>query len=231
MKKALIIRHVAFEDLGYFAPLLEQAGYHLQYGDATSFDFAGGDACTVDLLIILGGPIGVYDGREYPFLNAETAYLKQRLAADKAILGICLGCQLIAHALGAKVYPSGHVEIGWKPVQLTPAGNAGCLRALADKAVLHWHGDTFDLPAGAELLASSDLCKHQAFSMGNSLALQFHPEITAAGMERWFVGHTHEIHSTQGLSVEQLRADTRQYAPALEQAGKNMLSTWLESLP
>jgi GMP synthase (glutamine-hydrolysing) len=171
----------------------------------------------------------VYDHADYPFLNGVIQLLKQRLAADLPTLGICLGCQLIAAALGAEVYPSGHQEIGWKIIQLTKQGQESCLQALSTQAVLHWHGDTFDLPQGATHLAASDRCHNQAFALGRTLALQFHPEVTAQGLERWLVGHSHQLQSLS-LSVTGLRADNQRYAPRLQPHGSLMLERWLHSV-
>ncbi len=199
MKTVLAIRHVAFEDLDHFAPLLTERGYAIRYCEAGYDDLTALDPSSDDLLVVLGGPIGVYEDEAYPFIHDELRLLRARLQAGRPTLGICLGCQMIAQALGARVYPGGRKEIGWKPLILTEAGRQSPLAAFADLApVLHWHGDTFDLPEGATLLASSDLYPHQAFSWGScALALQFHIETTARGLERWFIGHAGEIAQTR----------------------------------
>src|SRR5262249_8638955 len=146
-------------------------------------------------------------------------------------MGICLGAQLMARALGPRVYPGPAKEIGWAPITLTHAGTSGPLRHLESGPVLHWHGDTFDLPAGAELLASTAICRNQAFSYGSSaLAFQFHPEAEGKNLERWFVGHAVEIAGVAGLTVEQLRADTQRFAPAAEERGTRCFSDWLAAL-
>src|SRR5262249_51014029 len=128
---------------------------------------------------------GVYDSEEYPFLLDELELLRACLQQRLPTVGICLGAQLLASALGARVYPGPHKEIGWSPLSLTEAGAAGPLVALgAGLPVLHWHGDSFDLPAGATLLASTALYRHQAFALGPTiLGLQFHPEVLDAGTE------------------------------------------------
>jgi GMP synthase (glutamine-hydrolysing) len=228
-KNAVIIQHVAFEDAGSFHAVLQQQEFTCQMHDATLLDWASIDPLAADLWLVLGGPIGVYEQDDYPFLTAEIAALQQRLAADKPTLGICLGAQLMATALGAQVYPSGHKEIGWLPLQLTP-GADNPLADLADMPVLHWHGDMFDIPEGATCLAATALCQHQAFSLGNALALQFHLEVTTSGLERWFVGHTHEIAHADGVTVKQLRTDSARYANTLEQAGQRIFKQWLASL-
>jgi len=233
MKTALILRHVAFEDLGSFAPVLERHGYRIEYHEAGLEDFSAIDPASPALLIVLGGPIGVYDEADYPFLKHEIRLLEQRLAAGLPVLGICLGAQLMARALGARVYPGGCKEIGWSPLTLTEAGRRSSLAALAPEAtqVLHWHGDTFDLPPTATLLASTPLFPHQAFSLGrHALALQFHPEVTAPGLERWYIGHAGEIAATPGISVGALREASAIEAPILERQGAKMLEGWLAGL-
>jgi GMP synthase (glutamine-hydrolysing) len=182
-----------------------------------------------DLLVVLGGPISVNDVWDYPFNDTELALLKARLAADRPTLGICLGAQLMAKALGAAVKPNGGKEIGWAPLELTEDG--GILSELADVPVLHWHGEVFDLPQGARLLAKTAMTPHQAFSWGaRALALQFHPEVTARGLERWFVGHTGEIAATPGIDVRSLRDATATHAPMLLAAGTRFFEQWLASV-
>jgi GMP synthase (glutamine-hydrolysing) len=124
-------------------------------------------------------------------------------------------------------------EIGWAPLTLTDAGRQSCMAHLAPHLtdVLHWHGDTFDLPDGALRLASTKAYANQAFSFGKAaLALQFHPEVTAAGLERWYVGHACEIAATQGISVTQLRQDARRCAAKLEKQGALCFREWLSQL-
>jgi GMP synthase (glutamine-hydrolysing) len=230
MKSVLAIRHVAFEDLDGFAPVLAGRGYDIRYQEAGYDDLAALDPLADDLLVALGGPIGVYENEAYPFIRDELRLLRTRLDAGRPALGICLGCQMIARALGGRVYPGGHKEIGWKPLLLTDAGQNSPLAAFADQTpVLHWHGDTFDLPEGAALLASSDLYPHQAFSWGERvLALQFHIETTARGLERWFVGHAGEIAGTAGLSVPMLRDETARHAAGAEARGRRCFAAWLD---
>jgi GMP synthase-like glutamine amidotransferase len=140
-----------------------------------------------DLLCIMGGPMGVYEANEHPWMRAELAYIRSAIDAGKNVLGICLGAQLIAGALGAKVYPHTHKEIGWWPVEFLPAARSTALEVFGTSSVMyHWHGDTFDLPRETVLLASSAACRHQAFSVGDHvLALQFHPEISFETIGRW----------------------------------------------
>ena len=231
-KKAWAITHVAFEDLGSFEQTLREADFEIEYLCAASDDLSVIKPETDDLLIVLGGPISVNEVDEYPFLKTELELLARRLAADKPTLGICLGAQLIVRALGARVYPGHQKEIGWSPIQLDEAGSRSALRHFVGDGVcvLHWHGETFDLPEDAEHLASSELYPNQAFSYGKSLALQFHPEVTARGLEQWFIGHTGEIHQTEGISVNQLRDDTSQFTDTLQARAYLFLMEWLEQV-
>lgn len=232
VKEALAIRHVAFEDLGLFEPVLVERGVPVRYVEAAD-GLSDADALRPALVIVLGGPIGAYMDAVYPFLTQELRLLERRLAADRPTLGICLGAQLMARALGARVYSGPRKEIGWGPLTLSPQGRRSPLDRLAGSGepVLHWHGDTFDLPAGAIRLASTSLYENQAFSWGHSaLALQFHPEVTASGLEHWLVGHACEIAATPDISVGQLREDTRRCAPELLRNGRAFFSEWLDGL-
>jgi len=231
MKTALAIRHVPFEDLGVLEGVLERRSFSISYVDAPSADFSGVDPLAPDILVILGGPIGVYEEQAYPFLTDEIALIEKRLARNLPTIGICLGCQLMARALGSRVYPSGTKEIGWSPLRFSDAAAVSCLAPLVDHEppVLHWHGDTFDLPQGVIHLAGTEACQNQAFSIGTSaLALQFHLEATKAGLEAWFVGHACEIAATPGVSVEKLRADTVRWADELKPIAKKVFDTWVD---
>jgi GMP synthase (glutamine-hydrolysing) len=230
-RTVMAIRHVHFEDLGVFAAVFAQHGFAVRYVEAGVDDLAGVDPRAADILVVLGGPIGVYEADRYPFLADALRLIERRLAAGAPTLGICLGAQLIARAMGADVYPGGQKEIGWAKVTLTERALPGPLRHFADTPVLHWHGDTFDLPHGTDLLASTALFPHQAFAAGaNVLAFQFHPELAPAGFERWLIGHAVEIANAAGVTVTQLRADTARFAAAAAERGRRCLSDWLRVL-
>jgi len=225
--QACVIRHVAFEDLGTFAPVLGGAGFDISVMDAGVDDIFE-PIVRSDLVVVLGGPIGVYEQERYPFLVDELRALSKRVREGRPTLGICLGAQLLAAALGARVYPGHAKEIGLAPVTLTEAGAGSCLAPLHGQPVLHWHGDTFELPEHAVRLASTPLYENQAFSLGrNVLGLQFHPEADAHRFEQWLIGHTGDL-SAAGIDVGTLRASMKQAGSAMRIAGVSMLGHWLE---
>jgi GMP synthase (glutamine-hydrolysing) len=231
VKSVLAIRHVHFEDLGAFAGAFRDAGYAIEYRDSGVDDIAGIDPLAADVLAVLGAPIGAYEEDKYPVLLDELDLLERRLSAKQPTLGICLGAQLMARALGASVYPGEGKEIGWSRLSLTQDGRRGTLKHFDDVPVLHWHGDTFDLPNGAVRLASTPITENQAFSFGASaLGIQFHPEIEEGGFERWLIGHALEIASVPNLSVADLRRDTRRWAPQTALRGRRLLNDWLADL-
>lgn len=232
-RHVVALRHVAFEDLGLLAPLLHRDGWEVTFVDAPSADLTDANLrATIeraDLLVVLGGPIGVGDAEAYPFLIPELGLIERRLVQDRPLLGICLGSQLMAAALGSRVYPGATKEIGWGQLRLTDAGMASCLSPLAkpDATVLHWHGDTFDLPQGATRLASSPLYENQAFAYGrNALALQFHVEADPARLEEWYVGHTAEL-GAAGISVKALRTATAAVVGRVGAQAEGIFERWL----
>jgi len=230
MKTAVALRHVHFEDAGTLAPVLRDHGYQLEYVDPTRDGLDHAAIQRADLLLVLGGPIGASDERRYPFLQDESAVIRQRLDDGKPLLGICLGAQLIAKALGAKVYPLGVKEIGFAPLSLTHAGQASALAALGDAPVLHWHGDQFDVPASAVHLASTPVGVNQAFALGRKvLGLQFHLEADVRRLEPWLVGHAHELDQA-GVDPRRLRADALALGDRLTMAARAAMTAWLQQL-
>jgi GMP synthase (glutamine-hydrolysing) len=227
MRRCFALRHVAFEDLGGFAPAIAGAGYAVETLHMPTYGGMGPTVERDDLLVVLGGPIGAYEPDWYPFLRTERDIIGQALDAGARVLGVCLGAQLLALTLGASVYPGGAKEIGFAPLALTEAGRASPLTALGDLPVLHWHGDTFDLPPGATLLASTGAYANQAFSIGRrTLGLQFHPEATGAAFENWLVGHAAEL-AASGMDPNVLRSDARTHGPALQRACHALTRAWL----
>ena len=234
MKSVLAIRHVQFEGLGLLEEVVaERRNWQVRTLDAGVDDLSALDPLEPELLVVLGGPIGAYEQDIYPFLNDELRILEARLRAGRPVLGVCLGAQLMAAALGAKVYPARAKEVGWAPLTLTAAGRDSVLRHVdGGVPVLHWHGDTFDLPEGATLLASTEICPHQAFSYGPAaLALQFHLEVVPAEIERWLIGHACEIAALKtGATVVSLRADTRAKGPGLTVRATDIFREWLRQV-
>lgn len=233
MKQALVIRHLAFEDLGSLQPALQLQGYTVRHLEAGVDDLAVVTQEDPELLVVLGGPIGVYETDIYPFLQDEIAVLRTRLERKRPVLGICLGAQLMAAALGARVYPGHGKEIGWSALTAPVAAPVSNILAplFADGLqVLHWHGDTFDLPAGAAHLAQSALYPNQAYAIGrHALALQFHPEVLGRNVERWLIGHACELGAAK-IDIPALRAATARQAARLEQAAGKVWQDWLEQL-
>jgi GMP synthase (glutamine-hydrolysing) len=232
--RALVLSHLAFEDLGSLEAPLRERGFEIESVVAATARFPLRQAGSCDLLVVLGGPIGVYDQQDYPFLKDEIACIAGRLAARKPILGICLGAQLMAAALGARVYPGQNgAEIGWFPIQAASGSNSpewfSPLLA-SGLSLFHWHGDTFDLPPGALHLAKTERYANQAFAIGDyALALQFHPEVSAAGLESWYVGHACELNHA-GIAAASLRSSAREHGAALEAAAARFWKLWIDTI-
>lgn len=227
-RSALAIRHVAFEDLGLLDPLLRERGYSIDYLDAGLDRIDAASVARADLLIVLGGPIGVYQTEAYPFLRDEIDAIRARAATRAPLLGVCLGAQLIARALDAEVRATGAKEIGYAPLELTDEGAQSVLAPLSGVRVLHWHGDEFDIPEGAESLAHTPGFPNQAFSIGDwALGLQFHLEAEHARIEQWLIGHSLEL-SHAGLDPARIRSDAAAYGPDLARSASDVLGAWLD---
>jgi len=187
--RAHCLQHVQAEGPAYIAEWFAKAGHeltitHLYEGDGLP------DPAGVDLLVVMGGPMGATDDATVPWLSAEVAFIGELIDAGRPVLGVCLGAQLVARALGAAVRPNREPEIGWFPVRATTSGREDVFTFPARQVAFHWHSDTFDLPESAVLLASSDACENQAFQFGDRvIGIQCHLEVTpvaVAGMVHVF---------------------------------------------
>lgn len=228
---ALAIRQVRFKGLASLEQTLVNLGYRVEYVDAPEEDLFQVDPAAPDLLVFLGGPPGALDEDRFPFLADELRLIEARLDIGRPLLGICLGGQLIARVLGAEIQPGAAPELGWWPLSLSREGRDSPLRFLSEVPVLHWHSDAMSLPADARLLASTDRCPVQAFQYGlSTLALQFHPEVSAPAMEQWLVAHMRQIDAHPRHSVESLRDDAHRCADWMAQRADAMLRDWLNEV-
>jgi GMP synthase (glutamine-hydrolysing) len=232
-KHILILRQVAHESAGTLEKALTVAGVEFRYLDlfrkcppsVISGDIAG--------LIVLGGPMNVDEVEKHPFLVDEIQWIRQAAQAGIPMLGICLGSQLLAKAFGAKVYPNGTKEIGWYPLELTPAAAEDRLFAgsTPNLTVFQWHGDTFDLPPGAIHLAQSPLCRNQAFRIGTSVyGLQFHIEMTSEMVENWLTESDNcgELASLDYIDPKLIRQKTPHEMPGLQNLAAKVLGRFAE---
>lgn len=230
MKRCLALRHVLFEDLGLFAEPLRRDGYEIRYNDTPTEELKAHEAAEADLLVVLGGPMSAIQLDGHPWLAAELEVVTARLLARRPTLGICLGAQLMAKALGAAVVRASAVEIGWAPIVLTAAGTRSPLSAIDGLPVLHWHEDRFELPVNAVSLAATPCCPHQAFAVGqHALAMQFHAEVASDLFEAWLVENASEL-ETNGIDPKELRRGMWQHGTGLAAAARRMISQWLSSL-
>ena len=176
--RAHYLQHVPFEGLGSIEAWLGARGYEItstRFFESVNLP----DLNEVDLLIVMGGPMSVNDENEWSWLAPEKQVIRDAIQSGKSVLGVCLGAQLIASAMGARVYRNTVKEIGWFPVQGVPSVGNSAFRFPSSVEVFHWHGETFDLPTGAVRLARSEACENQAFQLGRSvIGLQFHLETT-----------------------------------------------------
>jgi|SRR5215472_2951515 len=184
--KVLVFRHDPLEDLGTLLPALQARA--LEVEPVEIYEPGAGIPAIADAaaLVFMGGPMCAND--DLPFLHRELETIREAVQLGCPVLGICLGSQLIAKALGGTVYRNTVQEIGWSQIHLTPVGHSDPVFARAEdpQPVFHWHQDTFELPPGAELLATAPACRHQAFRVGrNVYGFQFHPEMTPAMIEDW----------------------------------------------
>jgi GMP synthase-like glutamine amidotransferase len=233
MEEVLVFQHDPFEDLGFFAEILEKedAGYRtlrLFHGEMPAEDWR-----QIAAVIILGGPMSVDDEERFPFLRWEKRIIRAALDESVPILGVCLGAQLIAAVLGSRVYDGPVREIGWHPISTTPHGQVDSLLGyLPENAtVFQWHSQGCDLPPGAVCLAASTHYKTQAFRLGKlTYGLQFHLEVTPPMIERWIGERSKDLARTPYVSAEKIKADTRIYSQTLRYYAERFFAEFLRRI-
>lgn len=232
MKQVVVLQHAECEAPGLIARAIEEAGGVLKpvhtYAGETAPEEMGGSSG----LVIMGGPMGVYEHDRYPFIRSELRLIENALSESKPLLGVCLGSQLLASALGSKVTKGKRKEIGWHRVTLSEASQSDPLWSGRDPSftACHWHGDVFDLPVNATGLASSALTPCQAFRHGDTAyGFLFHMEITPEillGMTSTFKGEL----ETEGLDGRVIVRQGQDYFPALQKTGNYVFRQWARLL-
>jgi len=233
IQNATIFRHSIPDSSGTIGQVLRARDIDVTLVDSFFEPLNHFDPLQTDLLVVLGGACGVYQSELYPFLKDELHIIERRLAAGRPVLGICLGAQLMAAALGERVYKGDSgPEIGWSELTLTSEGaNTPARHFSADRTrVMQWHGDTFDLPQGARLLATGTQYAHQIFDWGPAaLAFQCHIEITPYLLENWFVGAAGAVYDGR-VDLPALRAQSAQWADIMKAQTEVFLGEWLDQL-
>jgi GMP synthase (glutamine-hydrolysing) len=233
MAKVVVIQHHPVETLGTIADALAASGLACQYVRTFEGHPVPKELNGVGGLIVMGGPMGVYETERYPYLRDEMALVESALSRNKPLLGVCLGSQLLASVLGARVAPSGGKELGWHRVSLTPAAVEDRLfRGVPDSFVaFHWHGDIFELPSGAVTLASSDKTACQAFRYGDrAYGLLCHLEVNerlVAGMVEAFRSELED----EKIDAEELITATPKQLAQLAPIAETVFERWAELVP
>jgi GMP synthase (glutamine-hydrolysing) len=234
MRKLLVFQHSAREPLGTLDPLLRRAGFRVRYVNFSREPNATVDVRRYNGLVVLGGPMNVDQTDLYPHLNTEINAIRDALDRDMPVLGICLGAQLLAAALGASVHPSPIAEIGWYPVHPTPNAESDrlCRHMRGVQHVFQWHAYTFDLPRDAVHLASTDSCPHQAFRYGDrAYGLQFHLEADEPLIRKWLdvPEYRAEFEARDlGHGVERVLHDTQVHCATAQQLSERVFNEFIE---
>jgi GMP synthase (glutamine-hydrolysing) len=232
-KRALVVQQVPHENLGLIADVFQQAGIGYDYvplEEVSGYDFR---PSSVAALVVMGGPMNVDQTDRYPGLAIEVDWIRAAIAAELPVLGICLGSQLLAAALGANVYAGNTKEIGWYPIHLTDVASTDPVVSVCrpEEMVFQWHGCTFDLPAGAVRLASSELYPNQAFRYSRSAyALQFHLETTAEMIATWLdhPANTAELAGLEYIDAERIKQETPRRLPGALSLGRQLFGRFAQ---
>ena len=230
--RLLVLQHIACEPPAAFEDELRSRGLELLRVELDEGD-ALPDWREFPAIVVMGGPMGAYEEDEHPWLAAEKRLLREAVEADVPVWGVCLGAQLLASALGARVYPGERPEVGLLPVELTPAASSDPVFGEAPSSfpTLQWHGDTFDLPEGATLLASSPAYPNQAFRIGRSYALQFHIEVSLELATEWgeVPAYAESLEATLGPgALVGLLAGIEEHADVTLPLARRLFGSWLE---
>ncbi|MBM4259828.1 MAG: amidotransferase [Deltaproteobacteria bacterium] len=233
MKKLLVCQHVPHEILGTLNPLLKQAGFRIRYVNFGRHPDAQPTLDGYDGLVVLGGPMSAYDDERLPHLKIEMKLIEAALQRNLPILGICLGAQLIARTLGARVFANHTKEIGWYNVH--PTAHAGEDPLIGEfeavEKIFQWHGDTFEIPAGSVHLASSMACANQAFRYAEKVyAFQFHLEVDEPMILRWLKvpENRREIQSLHGdIDPDQIHRETAHYIERLHELSEHVFGEFI----
>jgi len=234
MPRLLVFQHVAHEILGTLDPVLRGSGFRIKYVNFERHPDFEPNLEGYDGLIVLGGPMNVDEVDKYPYLETEVYSIRKAIDRGMPVLGICLGSQLIAKALGAKVYKNREKEIGWYDLSPTSIGKKDPLISHFSgmEKIFQWHGDTFDIPGGALLLASSPLCKNQAFRYGDNVyGLQFHLEVDERMVERWLrvPVNKKEIEELNGKIIpDRIREETHVYVSRLKELSDKAFAEFIK---
>jgi len=234
MRKLLVFQHVPFEPLGTLDGQFRAAGFRIRYVNFARLSDPAPDVRRYHGLIVLGGPMGVGQADRYPHLAMEADAIRAALDARMPVLGICLGAQLMAAALGGRVFKNPVKEIGWYDVTPTPEGESDPLFSsfAGTEKIFQWHGDTFSLPHGAVHLAESVDCANQAFRFGDyAYGLQFHLEADQALIERWLQTpvHVREIEGLAGaIEPHRIQTETRQYIDRAQALSHELFGTFIQ---
>ncbi len=234
MRRLLVFQHVPHEILGTLDPLLRDAGFRIRYVNFGRQPEASPDMSSYHGLIVLGGPMNCDQSSRYPHLDTEVQVIRQAIDAGKPVLGICLGSQLLARALGAKVHKNPVKEIGWYDLYPTTAGAQDPLFRNFGKQqkIFQWHGDTFDIPEHAVCLASSPNCTNQAFRYGDNVyGLQFHLEVDEPLVNRWLntpinVRELEDLDDAEAR-ITQIKTDTEQFIQHSMALGKALFTDYI----
>lgn len=226
----MVLQHHDHISLGNFEAVLRDRGYEIVVVDAPTADLDALDPREGDIVIVLGGHEAAYELERFPYLTAERDFVRRRLDAQLPILGVCLGAQLMAGALGGRNYRGEKPDLGYQDIRLTAAGEESPVQHVAGVRMLEWHGDHFELPEREEvtLLATSDAYPNEAFAVGDfGLAVQFHPEVTEAMHEVWSED-TEGLLRREGIDREEWRELGRTFGPPMQRASAAMLNDWLD---